>query len=72
MSPGGHIGRQRGAVGAKCACSGTIARRACLGPYAANLGVAGEGLRARLFDRRRPNALAGATPRPLHASEDAG
>ena len=27
MSPGGHIGRQRGAVGAKCACSGTIARR---------------------------------------------
>ena len=42
MSPGGHIGRQSGAVGAKCACSGTIATdRACLGPYAANLGAAG-------------------------------
>ena len=25
MSPGGHIGRQSGAVRAKCACSGTIA-----------------------------------------------
>jgi hypothetical protein len=72
MSPGGHIGRQRGAVGAKCACSGTIARRACLGPCAANLGVAGEGLRARLFDRRRPNALAGATPAPCTQAKTQG
>jgi hypothetical protein len=62
MSPGGHIWRQSGAVGAKCACSGTIATD---GPVWAAmpeiLGRRGRS-RARSFDRRRPNA----TRSPAH------